>query len=43
VETGLRGDRRIKLRIELLEGRDERGIVGVEHVVKHSARDARRP
>src|SRR5256885_10968602 len=33
------GHRRIELRVELLEGRDEGSVVGIEHVVEHRRRD----
>src|SRR6516164_7641573 len=37
-----RGDGRVELRLERIEGRDEGGIVGIEHVVEHGGGDARR-
>ena len=38
----LRGDRRVELRLERREGRDEGGVVGIEHVAEHGGRHARR-
>ena len=37
-----RGDGCVELRLERIEGRDEGGIVGIEHVVEHGGGDARR-